>query len=380
MHLAKFIEEEKEAIVEQAVEFARTLTALTSAKEALLRNHIPAILQSIAVDIRTDQSESASIAKSRGESAAGYLTLNSGADEHGLQRAQVGLSLEQVLAEYRALRSSVLRLWATHHSFAEHDISEIQRFNEAIDQAIAESVRAFVAETEKRRELFLAALGHDLRGPLNAVSLTAGAIRHTGPPETHRFVDVISRSVARMSRLLGSLLDYNLAKLDGHMVLATSIVNLDRECEEELEMLRAANPGARIEFEVAGDCRGVFDESRVREALGNLVSNAVRYGVSSRLIQVKVTGTDNTVELAVTNAVESAIPDTELALLFEPMRRGATNSSRAEERASLGLGLFITREIARAHGGDVRAVCRDGLVSFGIWLPKTKALSDRSST
>jgi signal transduction histidine kinase len=378
MQLAGFIEAEKEAIVEQAVAFARTLAVLSAADLAQLRNHIPQILQSIADDLNTAQSESASIARSHGQAAAAHL--HSEADEHGLQRARVGLSIEQVLAEYRALRSSVVRLWGAHPSAAEHDVQEIQRFNEAIDQAIAESVRAFVSETERRRQLFLAALGHDLRGPLNAVSLSTAALRHNGPPHIGRFVDVISRSVQRMGKLLGSLLDYNLVGLGGRMVLTTSTVNLDRECEEELEILRAANPGARIELEVAGDCRGVFDESRVREALGNLVSNAVRHGVSSSPIQVQVTGSDNTVELTVTNAVESAICDSELALLFEPMRRGTGNSSRrADDRSSLGLGLFITKEIAQAHGGAVKAVCHNELVSFSMSLPKTSALPDQPS-
>lgn len=153
--------------------FARTLAPFTAADDHRIRNHLPKLWQVIVKDLRQTQTVAASIAKSHGQAlAAARLTE---ADLHGHQRAEMGLTIVHLLAEYRALRSSVLRLWMEEHAPGSGDVDDIGRFNEAMDQAIAESVRAFALETENRRQLFLAALGHDLRNPLNAVALTAQA-------------------------------------------------------------------------------------------------------------------------------------------------------------------------------------------------------------
>jgi signal transduction histidine kinase len=207
-----------------------------------------------------------------------------------LQHAQLGLSIEQLLLEYRALRASVLRLWGEQHAPDGYTVGDVGRFNEAIDQALAESVRTFVAETESRKQIFLAALGHDLRGPLNAVVLTTDALVFDGPPELRLYTDVLARSTRRMTRLLASLLDYNLVGLGGHMELHCSELDLGQECNEELQILSAAFPTARIEVTLEGSLCGKFDASRVREALANLVSNAVQHGVASHLVQVELRG------------------------------------------------------------------------------------------
>ncbi len=367
MRLADFIEKETAAIVAEAVAFARTLAVLSGTEESFIRNHLPEVLRAIAADLRTAQSEQASIEKSHGQSPT--AAIYSEADGHGLQRARAGLSIEQVLAEYRALRASVLRLWGARSMAAKEDTADINRFNEAIDQAIAESVRTYAAETERRRQLFLAALGHDLRGPLNAVLLASEAIRHRGPPELGPFTDILARSVARTSRLLESLLEYNLVGLGIRMKLHRSSVDLGRECAEEVEILRAANPGVSIELDIVGDCRGGFDESRVREALSNLVTNAVRHGVRSRPIQVALRGSHDAVNLMVTNGIGARIPASELPLLFQPMRRRA-DTPTGGERTSLGLGLFIAKEITEAHAGSIDAICLDSAITFTMVLPK----------
>jgi signal transduction histidine kinase len=356
-----------DTIVSDAVAFARTITALTEAAEAQVRDHLPQMLQSIADDLRVDQSQMASVAKSRGMAAA--AELYSEADGHGLQRAQVGVSINQLVAEYRALRASVLRLWSEHSEPGKDTIRDIGRFNESIDQAIAESVRAFATETEMRRQFFLAALGHDLRGPLHAVVLSAQAVEIKAPPGLSAYTRVLSRSAARMSTLLESLLDFNIVGLGGRMTLKRSTVDLQSECEEEMEILQAALPKTTLQLRTSGDCWGEFDASRIREALSNLVTNAARHGVTSTPVVVKVHGSKDAVQVVVTNAIEDRIPSSELALLFEPTRRRAAQA-KTGERSHLGLGLFITREIAKSHGGDATALCHDDKISFTILLPK----------
>lgn len=369
MGLADFIDAEADLIVAEAVAFARTLAVLSESEEAVLRNHIPEILRIIALDMRTSQTNAASIAKSHGLAAAAHLY--SEADYHGKQRAQAGLNIDQLLAEYRSLRASVLRIWNARHPDEPDAVKDITRFNEAIDQAISESVRTFAKEVDSRRQLFLAVLGHDLRGPLNAASLTSTAINNlvpAGPSQLAGLSKVLGRSVKRMAKLLDTLLDYNLVGLGRKMALDRSRIDLQPECEEEVEILRAAFPHVRIQLAMAGDCGGEFDESRIREAISNLVSNAAKHGVTTKPIQVALQGLSETVELTVSNAIEHPLSRAELEALFEPMRRGS--HTRDASRSSLGLGLFITQEIAKAHGGQVLATSSDELIYFKIMLPK----------
>ena len=366
MRLATFIENEKESILEEAVKFARTIAVFSDAAESALRDHLPEILQDISDDLRTHQSESASIAKSLGTAA---VDPSSDAVFHGRQRALAGLQIDQVIAEYRALRSSVLRLWGANTQIEQGYLEDIGRFNEAVDQAIAESVGAFAEEVEKRRQIFLAAVGHDLRGPLQAIVLTADAVSNKCPPALGIYTNILKRSAARMSGLLDSLLDYNLVGLGGAMRLNLSEAHLDKECAEEVSILQAAFPEAEIEMTCAGNCHGNFDISRIREALGNLVTNAVKYGVSAKPIRVAVCGEDDAVKISVTNAVARQIPNADLARLFDPLRRGS-DGAHSEGRASLGLGLFITKEIVEAHGGTATASSTDHAIMFTLNLPR----------
>jgi hypothetical protein len=107
MRLATFIETAKEDILAEAVSYARTLPILKDATELQLRNHSPRVLDAICKDLRTSQSRRQSIAKSRGH---GPAFRDTAAHAHGRQRAMGGLQIEELIAEYRALRSSVLRL------------------------------------------------------------------------------------------------------------------------------------------------------------------------------------------------------------------------------------------------------------------------------
>ncbi len=367
MNLASFIAQAEQEIVADSVAFSRTLAPFSQADEKRVVDHIPQMLRAISADLQRPQSRASSIAKSQGIAAGAYQITD--ADEHGQQRAQNGLSIEQLMAEYRALRSSVLRLWAERFEPDRNTIADIGRFNEALDQAVAESVRGYAAETESRRQIFLAALGHDLRGPLNAVTLTASAILRHELPQIAAHTAVLSRSAKRMATLLETLLEYNIVSLGGGMILARSNVDLEQECREELDILRAAFHHTPIELRSQGNCHGDFDASRIREALGNLISNAAKHGVQKQPVRVSLEGTDAAVNLTVTNAVEEHIPDAELELLFEPLRRRPVKAHTAD-RNSLGLGLFITKEIAKAHGGNATVQCSGTTIDFTIFMLK----------
>lgn len=369
MRLADFIETNADRILEGAVRFARTQApAGVSFSEKELRNHIPEILKAIAADLRSPQSAAEQHAKSEGrapmpegpESAATY---------HGRTRAIAGFGISQMVAEYRALRAAVLRLWAEDRQLAGDSLEDIVRFNEAIDQAVAESLAEFSREVESWRQIFLGALGHDLRGPLTAVVFSADALAsRTRDTPYARQVDRIVSGGLRMTRLLDDLLDYSRSKLGDGMVIHAEDCDLGRALGEEVELLRAALPETTIDFEVRGETDGCFDASRLREAMHNLVANAAKYGTPGTRVDVRVAGESGHVTIRVSNVGEP-ISDEALRVMFDPLRRGARAATK-DENVSLGLGLFLVREIARAHGGRVDAASEDGVTTFAITLPR----------
>jgi signal transduction histidine kinase len=364
MHIAKFLEVAQEPIMDAAVAFARTIPALHETDEKTLRDHLPRMLKAISADLRSAQSRTEAITKSHGSAPESSSPTSS--QTHGLLRAQSGITIEQLVAEFRALRSSVLRLWSEAYPPGPGAIEDIARFNEAIDQAVAESVQFYAQERERWRQIFLGVLGHDLRSPLNAIALTVEVMQR-GASDPARHITMLARGVKRLTSLLDSLLEYSKASLGAGMVLHENCVDLAVVCREEVELLRVAHPNAEILYEADGATSGKFDASRIGEALTNLVSNAIKHGDVSQPCHVRVSGDELSVRIEVTNAGNIAPHDFEM--LFEPTRQRDLVSASAE-RTHLGLGLFIVRQIARAHGGEVTGICTDQRVRFTIDIPK----------
>ncbi|MDR7193590.1 sensor histidine kinase [Luteimonas terrae] len=369
MRLADFIEENAGEILETAQAFARTQAPAgveLSAKE--LRNHLPQILKAIVTDMRSPQSSSAQQAKAEGR-APPQAGPESAASYHGRTRAIAGFGVNQMVAEYRALRASVLHLWSADETLSRDSIEDMVRFNEAIDQAVAESLAEYSTEVESWRQIFLGALGHDLRGPLTAVVFTADVLAEkTRDTPYARHAERILVGAERMSKLLNDLLAYSKSKLGAGMVLDRDLCDLGDVLVDEIELLRAALPGTAIRFGASGTTQGRFDASRLREALHNLVTNAAKYGDPGSDVWVDVEGDADHVRLSVRNAGATLTGD-DLHAMFDPLRRGAKNASTGEHM-SLGLGLFLVREIVTAHGGKVSAASADGFTTFLIALPR----------
>ena len=232
----------------------------------------------------------------------------------------------------------------------------------------------FSQEAERWRNVFLAVLGHDLRGPLNAVLLTAELLARLGSQaEAGDYTERLIRSGRRMRDLLDSLLDYSRSALGQGIGIVRNDVDLAAACRDELAIVGAALPGQKIEFVVAGDTRGDFDGSRVRESLGNLVFNAARYSNAGSTIVVTLARDAEAVSLTVENAGPAIATDL-LPTLFDPLRRGALQPPDASQtRANLGLGLFVVQEVARAHGGTVQALSENGKTTFTMTLPTGSA-------
>jgi signal transduction histidine kinase len=372
MRLADFIDQYMPVILSCWESFAASLVpAAANASVAILRDHAAQILQAIARDLRTEQNPREQPAKARGQATRSPDARYMAAQTHAVFRARCGFTMQQLVAEYRALRVTVLQRWFEAHAPGYACIADIVRFNDAIDQAITESVDAFCREIERGRSLFLDVLGHDLRAPLNAILLTSQLISRIsdGTPLSEPTARLV-RSANRMTELLDDLLDYNRTELDMGVRVQPTPVNLATVCEEEIEVQRAALPDCRIEFAANGATGGCWDASRMKQVLSNLVTNAARYSDPGSPVVVTLSGGDAEVRLSVENPGPT-IPRETIESLFEPLRRGVGSDVNIS-RTSMGLGLFIVRQVALAHGGTVTVDSAHGRTVFTVVLPRVQ--------
>jgi signal transduction histidine kinase len=280
------------------------------------------------------------------------------------------LDINQLVAEYRALRASVLRLWIDASPLDEPGVEDVIRFNEAIDQAIAESVGHFHAQVERARNLLLGMVGHDMRSPLDTIVTTASYLTSLNAGEqVSQAAARLIRSGASMQALLDDLVDFNRTKLGVGLKVVPSDIDLAAVVVDELEQLRGAHGNRRIDVAVTGDHHGRWDGTRLQQLLRNLVSNAIKYGPSDTPIRVALRGEEAEVRLEVTNSGPTIDPSA-FSQLFDPLRRGAAQADRDDARGGLGLGLFIVREIAGAHGGEVEVLSDAGETTFVVRLPR----------
>ena len=371
MRLADFILSDMESILVEWEAFAATLfPAAANMTPLALRNDAKEILEAVAKDLSTSQTKQAQIDKSRGKAPKLADAPETAAQTHAILRARSDLNISQLAAEYRALRASVLRLWTEACQPNELDLEDVIRFNEAIDQALAESIGFFSEQVNQARNLFLGMLGHDMRNPLNTIQITAShlAALNAGA-EVSEAASRLIRSGASMKALLDDLVDFNRTKLGLGINIALANVDLAIVFADELEQLRGAYPARPLELEVIGETRGRWDGLRLQQLLRNLVSNAIKYGAPDTPVRVVLTGEEADVRLEVMNS-GPAIERSALDAIFDPLKRGPAQSSSYSADAGLGLGLYIVREIALAHGGEVDVRSGKAETVFAVRLPR----------
>jgi two-component system, sensor histidine kinase and response regulator len=224
-------------------------------------------------------------------------------------------------------------------------------------------------ETLRLNEMFLAALGHDLRNPLNAIMTGATLLaRHSGNEQTATVAERILASGSRMTSMIEELLDLARARVGGGLQVARSPGDLRDVVEKVVAEHQALTSDRVIAFHAGGDCYGSWDDTRLGQAVSNLISNALEHGTPDAVVEVRLDGSaGDRVVLTVCNAGLIA-PDV-LPTLFEPFR---SSRSRARRSDGLGLGLYIVRQIVQAHGGDVDAQSPDarGTTTFVVRLPR----------
>jgi signal transduction histidine kinase len=372
MKLSSYITVHLEDILTEWEAFAQTLLpAATGMSATELRDHAKQILKDVALDIETKQSPAQQHEKSQGMASA---DKGSAASTHGTLRQVSGFTLLQLTAEYRALRATVLRLWLPQVTHVTNEVAnDMIRFNEAIDQALAESAATYSDHAAAVRDTFLAILGHDLRSPLSTMTM-AGEYLTQQPAGANMALQIglrVKRSASTMNSMVNDLLEYARTQLDGKIPIVPAQVNIEEICQSALEDARAAHPDCPFELEVSGNLVGSFDIGRLQQVFSNLLNNAAQYRAEERPVTILVEGKEDVIAVKVRNFGPS-IPPESLKTIFEPLVQLSVAEQQAGRPAkSLGLGLFIAREITEAHGGTISAESDEvSGTMFSVQLPR----------
>ena len=235
------------------------------------------------------------------------------------------------------------------------------------DQHDLAAARAAAEDRAQLAEQLVGIVSHDIRNPLSVIHMSAKLLER-GLSEAQRAQAVarVGRAVARVQHLIGDLLDFSQARLGGGLSTHKAECDLRQVIADSVSELAVAFPDRILRHEHDGEGLCLADPNRIAQAIGNLVANAAAHGDPARPITVRSEGGQGRVRVTVHNHGQPIRPDL-LPRLFEPMVRGVEPGAAQ----GVGLGLYIVREIARAHGGsvDVRSDARDG-TSFVLEWPR----------
>ena len=377
MKLSLFIATHLEKILLEWDVFARTLFPASPVPPPhVLRDHAREILQEIVADLGRYQTAAQQKEKSEGQDPEA-IDKKSPASIHGTLRQASGFSLTQLTAEYRALRATVLRLWLPHiEPGAPESSADMMRFNEAMDQALAESVVTYSENADRTRDTFLAILGHDLRSPLSTMAMAGQFLVRpsVGSEGTRQIGARVARSAANMTSMINDLLEYARTQLGSGIPLAPGPVDLCEICQAAQDDAQAAYPDCPFALETSGDLSGSFDGPRLQQLFSNLLNNAAQYRDDTHPVTLSVHGDADGVTAKVCN-LGPVIPAQSLQAIFDPLVQLSVKPGEQQgaPSSSLGLGLFIAREITSAHGGTITAASSEesGTV-FTVKLPRTR--------
>ena len=370
--LADFIDEMRLPIVAEWEAFALSLTpAATGMTPSALRDHADEILTAIIDDMRSQQTMEEQAEKSKGRGTA--QRLGPIGKIHAALRIENGFKLGQLVAEYRALRASVLRLWQT----AGTDAPGMTRFNESIDEALTEAVNSFTKTTEQFRDQSLGILGHDLRNPLSAIIMGSTLLvgSEALDDKSNRIAARMLKSANRMSRMIGDLLDLTRTRSGDRIPVVRVPIDLEPVCRQVVAELEGMARVGKLRFTAQGDLHGEWDGDRLAQVLSNLVRNAIQHGAPNDPILLVARDDGDAVCVTVHNwgppIAERALPT-----IFEPMMRHVVDE---KTNPGLGLGLYIASQIVLAHGGTLEATSTEERgTTFMARLPRRVPRTERT--
>lgn len=224
------------------------------------------------------------------------------------------------------------------------------------------------ARAKEFQTRMMGVIGHDLKNPLNVVTLSAQALAESKTlSERDRTAAFRIQAVAgRMQRIIHDLIDYSSARVGGGITVWPAAAELDEICREVLSEIASSHADREIHYETEGEGGGSWDRPRLHQVLENLVINAIKYSPSDAPVRLRWRGLRDHLIIVVHNSGEP-ISKALLPHIFEPFRRG-TNIDSVD--SGVGLGLYIVREIVRAHGGMISVQSNEGGTTFIVQIPR----------
>ncbi len=338
----------KERIFDEFLKHLRARLSVAGAEPApIIINTLPAFVTRLA------------LALSPGTELTFASEYSNIAYAHGNERAKLtNYSLGEVIHEYQILREILVRFLREDGRITADEWNVVHR---SIDEAIAEAASAYVQVQQSFRDLFMAALSHDFRGPLaNAVNYIDLIRRDAEPGQHGHFAARALFNLRRLDRMITELLDATRANAGARMSLHLEQIEAGALASEVIGdlVLRA---GDRFQLEVQEPVHGWWDADRLKQALNNLLENAVKYGREGTVISCRVGCLKGRLFLSVHN-LGDPIPPEVLPVLFQPFRRSL--AAEKSGKSGWGLGLVMVQAVAEAHGGSVAAesTAADGTV------------------
>ena len=376
--LADFITKNFKPIIADWEEFARAHVPAARMMDLVQRrDHVAGMLKAIAIDLAKPQTKLQQVSKSKGQDDSS-INSDTAANSHGTDRAATGFLPIDVVSEFRALRASVLRLWASKQTeFSREHLDELTRFNEAIDQLLAESLARYAKDVESSKDLFLGVLGHDLRNPLGAIMMSATLMMtQEGPDWRHsKTASRILNAGTRMEALIGDLVDFTRSRLGAGIRVDPAEMDMVNVCRQTVDEITAFHPRCIVTFQATGELTGSWDSGRIAQALSNLIGNAFQHGAEGAPIEVAVLGEADHVVLTVHNT-GIQIPRENLHDIFSPFKQLAPHSERSRAAGSAGLGLYIVQAITTAHHGTIAVSSNKRGTTFTLRLPRALGASN----
>lgn len=237
-----------------------------------------------------------------------------------------------------------------------------------LEASVAEATR-LEAEARDRAhaaEQMIGIVSHDLRNPLASIRLGLALLERDLVEGQQRTLGRISRSADRASGLVSDLLDFTQARLGHGLSVALESVPLREVVAGAVEELSSVYAGRPLQHDCEGEGRCLADPNRLTQLIGNLVSNAMTYGAPGQPVTVRAVLDPESCSISVHNH-GAPIPTELMARIFEPMERG---EEALGTRSSVGLGLFIVREIAKAHAGQVAVSSNERGTTFAVTFPR----------
>jgi signal transduction histidine kinase len=217
---------------------------------------------------------------------------------------------------------------------------------------------------EQERQLFIGSMSHDLRSPLGVIRMAVESMIVRDQDRSHLDSKALHRIISnahRMERLIQHLLDFACSQNGGGLAIEPEHLDLVAFSRQMIESLQSTD-AARMVLEAPDSAFGTWDPDRLAQLLQNLIGNALEHGRRDTPIKLAIRGNQRDVELSVSNR-GAPIPPHLLPHIFEPFRRG-------NDRGGLGLGLYICREIARSHQGEINVSSNEEGTTFTVRLPR----------